>query len=121
MISIIICSRDRSMLSAAATNIEETVGEEHEIVAIDNSSGDYNIFTAYNTGIERAKGDILCFMHEDVTIYTKGWGRTISDTLDSRPDVGMIGVLGSQAVAEAPDTGHTQADMRATIDFWPPK
>lgn len=102
MISIIICSRDRSMLAAAEANIKMTVGDEHEVVAVDNSGGEYSIFTAYNEGAGRAKGDILCFMHEDVIIYTEGWGRTISAIMESSPDVGLIGVLGSQAVADAP-------------------
>ena len=55
MISIIICNRAHPINLSLQRNIQDTVGVEYEIVAIDNSRGNYNIFQAYNEGVRRAK------------------------------------------------------------------
>ena len=62
MISIIICSRKANVPKELKENIASTIGCEYELCVIDNSRNEYNIFSAYNEGIRRAKGDILCFM-----------------------------------------------------------
>ena len=48
MISIIICSRFQSISKELKDNIENTVGVVHEIICIDNSKSQYDIFSAYN-------------------------------------------------------------------------
>ena len=50
MISIIICSRFQSISKELKDNIENTVGVVHEIICIDNSKSQYDIFSAYNEG-----------------------------------------------------------------------
>ena len=51
MISIIICSRFQSISKELKDNIENTVGVVHEIICIDNSKSQYDIFSAYNEGV----------------------------------------------------------------------
>ena len=66
MVSIIMCSRNPEMDKRLDENIKQTIGTEYEVVLVDNSAGRYGICGAYNEGVRRAKGDILCFMHEDI-------------------------------------------------------
>ena len=74
LISLIICSRKADISEELKQNIAETIGCEYELCVIDNSRNEYSIFSAYNEGVRRAKGDILCFMHEDVLFRTNKWG-----------------------------------------------
>lgn len=99
MISLIICSRCEKPDPALAENIRQTVGVPYEIVWIDNSRGQYSIFEAYNIGVDRAKGDVLCFMHEDIVFHSHDWGRTVERHL-SKPQVGAVGVAGGNVVLD---------------------
>ena len=62
MISIIICSRFQSISKELKDNIENTVGVVHEIICIDNSKSQYDIFSAYNEGVKRSQYhfSVLC-------------------------------------------------------------
>ena len=101
MISIIICSRTVDIPKKLRDNITTTIGAEHEIVVLDNSLNDHSIFTAYNLGVRRSKGDILCFCHDDILFHTDSWGTTIEDLF--RDDtIGEIGVIGSHFMPAAP-------------------
>lgn len=102
MISIIICSRKADISEELKQNIAQTIGCEYEVCVIDNSSNDYSIFTAYNEGVRRAKGDILCFMHDDVLFNTNEWGKTVTSTFISNPEYGLLGLGGSQMLPKIP-------------------
>jgi glycosyltransferase involved in cell wall biosynthesis len=101
MISIVICSRRPDLLAELRQNIAETIGNNHELVVIENSHNRYNIFQAYNEGVDRAKGDILCFMHDDVMMRTKGWGNKVTEVFED-DSIGMVGVAGSHFMPKAP-------------------
>lgn len=96
MISIIICSTHRAIDVSLSDNIKDTIGRnvDYEIISIDNSDNRYSIFSAYNEGVKRAKGEYLCFMHEDIIFHSVGWGRMIAETFKDGK-VGMLGVLGT--------------------------
>ena len=94
MISVIICSRNSDISVELKQNIAETIGCGYELVVIDNSGNDYSIFQAYNEGVNRAKGELLCFCHDDVVFHTKGWGGIIVSIFAIHNDFGGIGVLG---------------------------
>lgn len=95
MISAIICSRSKDIASDQRSNIEETVGADVEIVVIDNSANTETIFSAYNKGVKSAKGDLLCFVHDDVMFRTNGWGRLIETHFLADEKLGMIGFAGA--------------------------
>ncbi len=101
-ISIIICSTHPKTDRELVANIDDTIGVTYEIVHIDNSAGEYGICAAYNKGVERAKGDILCFMHEDVEFHSEGWGQRVVEYM-SQPEVGAIGLAGSVFVPAESD------------------
>ena len=96
MISIIICSRKAEIDETLKQNIAKTIGCEYELCVVDNSRSEYNIFTAYNEGVRRAKGDILCFMHEDVLFRCEEWGKKLEDEFAKDEKMGAVGVVGIQ-------------------------
>ena len=98
MISIIICSRIQNIDKTLEENIKETINIPFEIIWIDNSHNSYNIFTAYNRGIEKAKYPYLCFIHEDIIFKTKNWGKLICNVFQSDEKIGLIGVIGTTIV-----------------------
>ncbi len=101
MISIIICSRSKTLNPEFKNNIEETIGIEHEFIVIDNSENRYNIFEAYNQGVAQSSYPYLCFMHDDITYHTNNWGSKISKHFEDER-TGAIGIAGSPYAAQMP-------------------
>lgn len=101
MISCIICSRSSDISEELKKNIANTIGEEYELIIIDNSKNIYSIFSAYNEGVRRSKGDILCFMHEDIIYHADDWGIKIEKYFEDIT-IGLIGVCGSHFLSRAP-------------------
>ena len=102
MISIIICSRNTKICSRLQQNINETISCDYELVVVDNSSNVYSIFQAYNEGVCRAKGEFLCFMHEDVLFRTEGWGRIVESHFASDDQIGLLGFAGTHFLPDTP-------------------
>ena len=102
MISAIICSRSKDIAADQRKNIVETVGSEVEIVVIDNSANTETIFSAYNKGVQCAKGDMLCFIHNDVRFRTSDWGRLSETHFLADEKLGMIGFAGAHFLPDAP-------------------
>lgn len=102
MISIIICNRKHLIDLSLQKNIQNTVGVGYEIVTIDNAQGEYNIFQAYNEGVRRAKGDILCFMHDDILFQSNNWGALVEDLFKKNEEMGALGVAGGHIMYNCP-------------------
>lgn len=96
MISIIICSIDADRVRKVTDNIRTTIGVDHELIVINNAKELGGMGAGYNTGAERAKYDMLCFMHDDVEFLTSGWGHHVLSHFDRQPDLGLIGIAGSR-------------------------
>lgn len=94
MISIIISSANAEQLKQVTENITATIGVPFEIIGIDNSAGQQGICAVYNQGIQRAKYDILCFMHEDVLIKTNNWGGILKNIFEGDSEIGLLGICG---------------------------
>lgn len=102
MISCIICSRQREISAELNINIASTIGCDYELIIIDNSNNEYSICSAYNEGVRRAKGNILCFMHEDIVYHTTAWGKIVIAYFQKNPKVGMVGVAGTHFLSSVP-------------------
>ena len=96
MISIIVCSIRPEQAKALEQNIAATIGVPHEFVAYDNRGTGKGICEVYNECAERAKYDLLCFVHEDVVFHTNGWGEILADRL-TMPGCGVVGFAGGTA------------------------
>lgn len=100
-ISIIVCSRTQELSNEMQQNIADSIGVDYELIVIDNSRNEYNIFTAYNEGVRRASGEVLCFVHDDVLFRCNNWGGIILEHFcDST--IGIIGVAGSHFLPSTP-------------------
>lgn len=102
MISIIICSRTPELAERLVQNIESTIGRNFEWIVIDNSENRYSIFEAYNLGISKSNGELLCFMHDDIRIHTKDWGDIVQSIFNKEKNIGLLGVAGSKVKTKMP-------------------
>lgn len=119
MISLIICSRHKSLSNQLLENIDATIGILYEIIFINNCNNQYNIFQAYNIGVKKSKFPYLCFMHDDILYKTKDWGQNTIKHFDDEK-LGAIGVAGSPYLAAKPSgwwsSGHTCINILQSSD-----
>lgn len=101
MISIIICSKHSDISPELKDNIKNTIGIDYEIVVMDNSNGQYSIFSAYNKGFIQSKFPFLCFVHEDVLFKTQNWGKVLINHLSDKK-IGIIGIAGGKIMTRIP-------------------
>jgi hypothetical protein len=106
MLSIIVCSRNKTLSKSFVENIISTVGTVHEIIPIDNSKNEYSIFSAYNLGFAKSKYPYICFVHEDVSFLTQNWGIKIIEHLQI-PKTGIIGLAGGDLATRIPASWST--------------
>jgi hypothetical protein len=106
MLSIIVCSRNKTLSKTFVENISNTVGIVHEIISIDNSANEYSIFSAYNAGFSKSKYPFICFIHEDVLFHTQNWGEKIIHHLQ-KPKTGIIGLAGGDLATRVPASWST--------------
>lgn len=107
MISIVICNRYPQLDPSIIKNIQDTIGVRNEIIPIDNSDSQYNIFQAYNEGVRRANGDIVCLMHDDVIFRKEGWGQVVEELFTDDPKLGALGVDGGHFMPDCPCSWST--------------
>lgn len=96
MISIIVCSKNPNSYLTHYNTIKAIIGTEYEYIRIDNTGNLYGICAAYNKGVEKAKGETIIFLHEDVFVITPGWGKIIKEKFSANNSIGLIGVAGTQ-------------------------
>lgn len=104
MLSLIICSRNVSVPKKLEENLKKTIHADYELIVIDNSLNQLSIFEAYNIGINRSKGEILVFLHDDILFQTLGWGKIIHLLFEQYTDIGLIGIAGSSIKTKMPST-----------------
>ena len=94
MISIIVCSINKEGRALFSEQLERTIGVEHELIMIANDVEKLSICAAYNKGAAAAKYPFLCFLHEDLSFHTDGWGPGLVESLQQK-DTGFIGLAGA--------------------------
>jgi glycosyltransferase involved in cell wall biosynthesis len=77
-------------------SVSQTIGVEYEPIVFDNREKKYGICKAYNEAAKEAKGDYLCFVHEDVVIKTDSWGKEIVKFIELNNGCGAIGIAGGK-------------------------
>ncbi|MBD3422648.1 MAG: glycosyltransferase [Chitinivibrionales bacterium] len=96
MISVIVCSRNEKQSALHQQSVANTIGHAYEYVRVDNSNTAFSLCSAYNTGVDRAQGDIVVFAHEDVFFLEPDWGGVLVRKFCDNPQIGLVGVAGSQ-------------------------
>lgn len=66
-----------------------------EVIQIINN-GDRSLTSCYNEILKRAKFDIITYVHDDLTIETKQWGKKLMKLYDRNPEYGILGVAGTK-------------------------
>lgn len=102
MISIVICSVKPELLEAVTRNIEATIGVPYQLIAIDNRQANRGLCAVYNEGGQRARHDIVCFMHEDLELLEVNWGLRVVDHFQEDDQLGAIGVAGARFKSRGP-------------------
>jgi GT2 family glycosyltransferase len=110
MISFILCSINPEAAEKVCQNIRSTAGCDCECIVIDNKTKPRSIAQVYNEGAHRAKGHVLCFVHEDVRFLTPDFGPAIEQKA-LQPQTGVIGFLGTQYKAQAPSGWYVHNDL----------
>jgi glycosyltransferase involved in cell wall biosynthesis len=96
MISVIVCSRNPKFGDLHRKNVAKTIGRDYEYVGVDNAENKYGICAAYNKGVEKSRGDLLVFVHEDCFFMEPGWGDVLYSKFNADPKLGLVGVAGTQ-------------------------
>ena len=102
MISIVIASVNANFLANVKENIKTTIGCEYEVISFDNSKGQFSLCHLYNLGAQKAKYELICYMHEDIELRTGNWGSIVSDLFINNNELGILGVVGSSYKALIP-------------------
>ena len=102
MISVIICSINKTLSAQVQKNIAETIGVVWEPIIIDNTIAAESITHVYNVGAAKSQYDLLCFVHEDVLFQTQNWGEKMVDYFKNDSSLGLIGIAGSKYKSKTP-------------------
>jgi GT2 family glycosyltransferase len=95
VISFITVSQDDDKVCGLTDNLELALGShcEHELLRADGN--EYDLFTGYNWGAERAKGEILAFLHDDVRLLCNATSFIKPVEMMRKPMTGIVGVAGT--------------------------
>jgi GT2 family glycosyltransferase len=89
MISVVICSIDAGKFAAVSRNLADRLGgSAFELIGIHDAR---SLCEGYNRGIDRSRGDVLVFCHDDIEIVTPGAGALIRRHLETHDVVGCAG------------------------------
>ena len=95
MISLVVCSIKSNYLTALKENVDEMIGVEHEWLVWDNRTATLGLTAVYNKMAAFAKFPYICFLHEDILIQTRNWGKLLIDICEKQ-QVSLVGVAGSK-------------------------
>jgi GT2 family glycosyltransferase len=89
MISVIICSIDPGRFAAVSRNLADRLGgSAYELIGIHDAR---SLGEGYNRGIDRSRGDVLVFCHDDIEIITPRVDALIRRHLETYDLVGCAG------------------------------
>ena len=96
MISIITCSIKPEICQKMLNSVSQTIGSEYETIVFDNREEKLGLCAAYNKAAKEAKGNYLCFVHEDIVIKANDWGKELIKFAEHNNDCGAIGIAGGK-------------------------
>jgi hypothetical protein len=89
MISVIVCSIIPARFSSIHAQYSQLLaGEPHEIIGIHDARG---ICEGYNRGLDRARGDIVIFSHDDIEIWQPQFATRLHRHIEHFDVVGIAG------------------------------
>lgn len=110
MISIVCVYNNEKILNDNLLKSLKGQTSEYELILIDNTQSKYtSAAKALNWGGEKAKGDYIMFVHQDVDLYDDKWLAIAENILSSIPNLGIAGVAGMS------DKGNTNKERGRNI------
>ncbi|HUB27588.1 MAG TPA: glycosyltransferase [Tepidisphaeraceae bacterium] len=89
MISVIICSIDPAKFAAVETMYGAALaGEKWELIGIHDAA---SMAEGYSRAIDRSRGDVLVFSHDDVEVLSPRFAKTVRGHLGSYDLFGVAG------------------------------
>ncbi|MCL2645131.1 MAG: glycosyltransferase family protein [Betaproteobacteria bacterium] len=89
LFSVIVCSVDPWNFAQVSKNFEHLLMEvPYEIIGIHDAR---SLAEGYNRGLQRARGDIVIFSHDDVTFLDKHFAQKIGTRMQSWDVLGFAG------------------------------
>lgn len=94
MVSVITCSKNNQEYNELKDNLKQHMPIGTEFLKMRNFE---SMACGYNRGIERSKGNLLVFCHEDIRLFnTKGASTVVKLLRELQDDtIGFVGVAGS--------------------------
>lgn len=98
MFTIICVFNDKDILRA---NLLKRLNKNADVVLIDNTLGKYsNLPKLLNKEAEKASGNYLMFIHQDIYLEEKNWLEKAEDICSKIRDLGVAGVAGVSPTGE---------------------
>ncbi|WP_455240527.1 glycosyltransferase [Methanothermobacter tenebrarum] len=121
LISIICVYNDESILEEFLLKSLKRQTVEFELILINNTSGRFkSAAKALNHGGNRANGNYIMFVHQDVRLCSDSWLEECERMLEELPDLGIAGVAGiSEKGKINSDRGRNVFLMRDPPIKWP--
>jgi len=95
MISVICVFNDDVLLEINLLNSLKRQDVNYQLILVDNRNNEFKTLTqALNYGGQKAKGEYLLFVHQDVQLHGKSWLKRAEKELGFLNDVGIGGVAG---------------------------
>lgn len=93
MITVFYCTRESK--PSHTEHIKATCGlKDIEVIEFINEG--IGLTAPYNGAIEKAKYDIIVFLHDDITFMEKNWGNKLLKHYKRNPEYGILGVAGTK-------------------------
>jgi hypothetical protein len=98
MISVVCVYNNERILKDALLKSLQNQTSKHELILIDNTQGKFESAAgALNWGGDKAKGEYIMFVHQDVDLCSDSWLENVEELLNSIPALGIAGVAGARS------------------------
>lgn len=94
-ISYVSWVNDKAKYQGFKDSVPKAAGIVREFIEVGQEFD--SMAKAYNEGMRRSTGDVFCFVHQDVRIFTHDFEEQLDYALHSE-DVGFVGVIGSVGI-----------------------
>lgn len=75
------------------------------------NSENLGVLPTFKQGLEKATGDIICFIHSDVLIQERGWSEQVREAFEQNAQLGLAGLFGAVGVGNNGGRVRSQSNM----------